>query len=351
VSIEFTTTEEKRRLTATIVGEDNPRIVEVDGRSMDVVPEGHVLFFSNNDKPGVVADVAQAMLKGGVNIGSLALGRDAAGGTAQAAMHVDERLSDEMCAQLEALPNVNDVRMTSLPVCLGQQGSLTTFARPATRPHSPHFGSGPTKKFPGYDVSKIAHTTSGRSHRSKVGKALINESVEMQRRLLNVPDDYHIAILPGSNTGAFECAMWTMLGRFNHLFSVLSSITCLCFPWLSITLGSVKHYLPLPLLPNTYSLFIPWLVSHRTRLATKHSLTVYSFFFWSFLTILGAKPVSVLEFESFGKGWMTDIEQQLKLGNVTHHKAEYGEVVDFDAVDAKDSDVVFTWNGTCLCDV
>jgi phosphoserine aminotransferase len=115
----------------------------------------------------------------------------------------------------------------------------------------------------------LADAPLGRSHRAAVGKAKLKEAIELTREILGVPADYRIGIVPGSDTGAVEMAMWSLLG---------------------------------------------------------------------------ARPVEMLAWESFGEGWVTDVVKQLKL-DATVKKAGYGEIVDFATVDF-DKDVVFTWNGT-----
>jgi len=141
--------------------------------------------------------------------------------------------------------------------------------RPATKPARPHFSSGPCAKPPGWDAARLATDVLGRSHRSKLGKARLAYSIELMRRLLRLPDTHRIGIVPGSDTGAYEMAMWTMLG---------------------------------------------------------------------------ARPVTALAWESFGEGWVTDAAKQLKL-DPTILRADYGALPDLTAVDWS-NDVLFTWNGT-----
>ncbi|KQN92605.1 phosphoserine aminotransferase [Sphingomonas sp. Leaf231] len=142
-------------------------------------------------------------------------------------------------------------------------------AKPATKPARPHFSSGPCAKPPGYDPAKLATDVLGRSHRSKLGKQRLQYCIDLMRELLNLPDTHRIGIVPGSDTGAFEMAMWTMLG---------------------------------------------------------------------------ARPVTALAWESFGEGWVTDAVKQLKIDPAVV-RADYGQLPDLDAIDWT-SDVLFTWNGT-----
>ncbi|MBZ6380866.1 phosphoserine transaminase [Sphingomonas sanguinis] len=142
-------------------------------------------------------------------------------------------------------------------------------AKPATKPARPYFSSGPCAKPPGWEAAKLATDSLGRSHRSKIGKQRLQYCIDLMRELLKLPDTHRIGIVPGSDTGAFEMAMWTMLG---------------------------------------------------------------------------ARPVTTLAWESFGEGWVTDAVKQLKL-DPTVLRADYGQIADLDAVDWS-NDVLFTWNGT-----
>ena len=87
-----------------------------------------------------------------------------------------------------------------------------TATKPTLRPERPFFSSGPTAKFPGWSLDTLKTESLGRSHRSSVGKARLKYAIDLSRELLGVPDDYLVGIMPGSDTGALECAMWTMLG-------------------------------------------------------------------------------------------------------------------------------------------
>ena len=142
-------------------------------------------------------------------------------------------------------------------------------AKPATKPARPYFSSGPCAKPPGWSPEKLATESLGRSHRSKLGKTRLQYCIDLMRELLRLPDTHRIGIVPGSDTGAFEMAMWTMLG---------------------------------------------------------------------------ARPVTTLAWESFGEGWVTDAVKQLKL-DPTVLRADYGQLPDLNAVDWS-NDVLFTWNGT-----
>ncbi|MBW7836670.1 MAG: phosphoserine transaminase [Sphingomonadales bacterium] len=142
--------------------------------------------------------------------------------------------------------------------------------KPAAKPRSALFSSGPCAKRPGWDLSALKDALLGRSHRSKPGKERLKEAIDRTRAVLGVPADYKIGIVPASDTGAVEMALWTMLG---------------------------------------------------------------------------ARGVDLLAWESFGEGWVTDVTKQLKLNDVRILKAGYGELPDLMQADMS-HDVVFTWNGT-----
>jgi phosphoserine aminotransferase len=141
---------------------------------------------------------------------------------------------------------------------------------PAARPHDARFSSGPCAKRPGWTPEILKDAPLGRSHRAKVGKTKLKLAIDLTREVLGVPADYRIGITPGSDTGAVEMALWSLIG---------------------------------------------------------------------------ARPVDVLAWESFGEGWVTDVVKQLKLSDARTLKAPYGELPDLAQVNF-DHDVVFTWNGT-----
>ncbi len=142
--------------------------------------------------------------------------------------------------------------------------------KPGVRPAIPHFSSGPCAKRPGWSLQALKDAVLGRSHRSKPGKAKLKRAIDLTREVLEVPADYRIGIVPASDTGAVELALWSLLG---------------------------------------------------------------------------ARPVTMLAWESFGEGWITDVEKQLKLKDVTVLKVPYGELPDLSKVNFE-HDVIFTWNGT-----
>src|SRR6266481_2446585 len=145
-----------------------------------------------------------------------------------------------------------------------------TKAMPAVRPAVPHFSSGPCAKRPGWSLQALTDAALGRSHRAKLGKAKLKRAIDLTREVLEVPADYKIGIVPASDTGAVEMALWSLLGAW---------------------------------------------------------------------------PVTMLAWESFGEGWVTDVVKQLKLKDASIVKAAYGALPDLSRVDSN-SDIVFTWNGT-----
>src|SRR6188474_1832773 len=145
-----------------------------------------------------------------------------------------------------------------------------TAAKPALRPNVPHFSSGPCAKRPGWNPQNLKDAALGRSHRAKIGKAKLKLAIDLTREVLEVPPGYRIGIVPASDTGAVEMALWSLLG---------------------------------------------------------------------------ARPVTTIAWESFGEGWVSDIVRELKLKDVVKLQAAYGEIPDLSKVDPN-SDVVFTWNGT-----
>ncbi len=142
--------------------------------------------------------------------------------------------------------------------------------KPTLRPANPNFSSGPCSKRPGYALDALDITTLGRSHRSAIGKLALQRACDETAELLGLPEGYRIGVVPASDTGAMEMAMWSLLGP---------------------------------------------------------------------------RPVDVFAWESFGDGWVSDITRQLRLENVTVHRADYGQLPNLSAANP-DSDTVFTWNGT-----
>ena len=89
---------------------------------------------------------------------------------------------------------------------------MTALERPATRPQNPLFSSGPCAKRPGWSLNNLKNAMLGRSHRSAAGKARLKLAIDRTRAVLKLPDDYLVAVVPGSDTGAVEMALWSLLG-------------------------------------------------------------------------------------------------------------------------------------------
>ncbi len=141
--------------------------------------------------------------------------------------------------------------------------------KPTALPARAHFSSGPCAKRPGWNAAQLATESLGRSHRSKIGKARLKLAIDLTREVLNIPSTHRIGIVPASDTGAYEMAMWSLLG---------------------------------------------------------------------------ARPATLLAWESFGEGWVTDAVKQLKI-DADVVTAPYGELPDLTRID-QSRDVCFTWNGT-----
>ena len=142
--------------------------------------------------------------------------------------------------------------------------------KPSSKPFNPNFSSGPCSKRPGYCIENLDISALGRSHRSEVGKSLLRRVCEETADLLNLPSSYRVGVVPASDTGAFEMAMWSMLGE---------------------------------------------------------------------------RPVDLCAWESFGKGWIKDAIDQLKLTDFSLFEADYGDLPPLASTNSE-NDIVFTWNGT-----
>lgn len=147
---------------------------------------------------------------------------------------------------------------------------MTHIVKPTAKPNNPNFSSGPCSKRPGYTLDALKDAPLGRSHRAKIGKDKLAETITRTKDILGLPADYRLGIVPASDTGAVEMALWSLLG---------------------------------------------------------------------------ARGVDMVQWESFGKGWVNDVKTQLKLEDVRELKADYGQLPDLSQVDFS-RDVVFTWNGT-----
>ncbi|WP_417794306.1 phosphoserine transaminase [Terasakiella pusilla] len=147
---------------------------------------------------------------------------------------------------------------------------MTNIVKPTAKPNNPNFSSGPCSKRPGFTLEALKDAPLGRSHRAKIGKDKLSETITRTKDVLGLPADYRLGIVPASDTGAVEMALWSLLG---------------------------------------------------------------------------ARGIDMVQWESFGKGWVNDVKTQLKLEDVREIKADYGQIPDLSQVDFS-RDVVFTWNGT-----
>eukprot|EP00004_Rigifila_ramosa_P000862 TRINITY_DN10888_c0_g1_i1.p1 TRINITY_DN10888_c0_g1~~TRINITY_DN10888_c0_g1_i1.p1 ORF type:complete len:929 (+),score=215.53 TRINITY_DN10888_c0_g1_i1:372-2789(+) len=268
IELVFETDKETRRIVGTLFNNSEPRIVKMDAFQVDFRPEGHMLIFQNLDQPGVLAGVTGALAAGGVNIANFALGRTGVGQKAMSVVMIDSKLDAELIGTLKSIPNMLSVRVASLPEIV--EDSIAP-GKPSVRPKSANFGSGPCAKRPGYTLNALSDAPLGRSHRSAVGKTKLKTAITETKKILRVPDNYLVGIVPASDTGAVEMALWSMLGP---------------------------------------------------------------------------RPVDVAYWESFGKDWWSDITSQLKIEGATKHESAYGEIPDLAKINAREHDVVFTWNGT-----
>ena len=147
---------------------------------------------------------------------------------------------------------------------------MTTISKPNKKPKNPNFSSGPCTKRPGWTPDVLVNATLGRSHRSKIGKEKLLQAIELTKELLEVPEEYLVGIVPASDTGAVEMALWSLLG---------------------------------------------------------------------------ARSVTVLNWESFGNSWAVDVNKQLGIKDAENIQVPYGQIPDLTSIDFA-SDVIFTWNGT-----
>ena len=209
---------EKRTISAALFTPTEARVVDIDGFPCEVNPSGEILFWNNKDQPGVLAQITSVVGAAGINIANFGLGRAAVGGSALGVLTTDTPVPPAVLAQLGKLPNVHEVRTVSLPAfgvapkLLADGGGAGGATRPSLRPASPNFGSGPTKKRPGWTLTALGDAALGRSHRSALGKEKLKRAVEKTRELLALPKDYRVGIVPASDTGAYEMAMWGLLG-------------------------------------------------------------------------------------------------------------------------------------------
>jgi len=231
LTVGFETDVEARSIAASVFDNADARLVQIDEFKVDVNPRGEMLFFNNLDKPGILSRITNVLSRASVNIAHFGLGRHAVGGEALGVLTVDTPLPEEVLAQIRDLPNVRNVRTASLQAVdltprVSEDSSTAVLderlaaglrvaaaPKPTVRPASPAFGSGPTKKRPGWSLSALSDAAVGRSHRSKLGKEKLKRAIDMTRDILQLPADYVCGIVPASDTGAYEMAMWNLLGE------------------------------------------------------------------------------------------------------------------------------------------
>ncbi|EGZ16199.1 hypothetical protein PHYSODRAFT_545686 [Phytophthora sojae] len=211
-----------KKITGTVFGKNQLRLVSFDDLPMDAIPSGSMLLFNNTDQPGVLHKVTSVLANHKINIGCFGLAREETGAAAVSVLNVDEAIPDEVMDELEALGNLTNLRRFLKPNASAPEEhaeadeagvEIVRHPKPRVKPASPNFGSGPCKKRPGYSLAQIPDIVLGRSHRSKLGKGLLEEAIVRTKKILKLPEDYHLGIVPASDTGAFEMAMWSMLGE------------------------------------------------------------------------------------------------------------------------------------------
>lgn len=215
-------------MSATVFSEQESRLVQIDDYKVDIDPVGDILFFRNRDQPGVLQSITNVLSQDGVNIANFGLGRHGLGGDALGVLSLDSPIPEETLKRVTELDSVLHAWQANLPVTSrmrvsdksGETSDSVPSAvhagmarKPAVRPASPNFGSGPTKKRPGWKISSLADAPVGRSHRSKDGKGRLKYAIDFTHDILQVPEGYRVGIVPASDTGAFEMAMWSMLGE------------------------------------------------------------------------------------------------------------------------------------------
>jgi hypothetical protein len=172
IKVTFKTDKGTRSLTGIVDRTGTPRLVEVDKFQMCLDLEGHALFWSNIDKPGCISRITSILGENNINISAFSLGRDAIGGRAIGVLNVDSEVSDYIIHQLTCTGDlIYSVHAYLPPVHVDQtqKSDIEDDNRPDQRPNSACFGSGPVKKFPGYDFTKLPSRNLGRSHRSALG--------------------------------------------------------------------------------------------------------------------------------------------------------------------------------------
>jgi len=210
-----------RVIEGTVFGRNELRITKIDGFSVDLPPGEFMLLFNNYDTPGVLQKVSEKLATANINISHFSLGRNQKGKQAMGALLLDSEMPEEILSSLGKYADISNVMHIKLKQAVdpnfrargSAQGVVFGSSKPVSRPRNPEFSSGPCKKRPGYSISNLRIDSLGRSHRSKLGKARLKKALDDTKRILGLPDDYLVGIVPASDTGAYEMAMWNMLGE------------------------------------------------------------------------------------------------------------------------------------------
>lgn len=213
-----------RNVEGTVFGFNELRITRIDGYSIDLPPGENMLLFNNQDEPGVLRRIVEKLAQAEINIAHFALGRKARGTKAMGALVLDTPVPNDILESLGKYADISNVVQVRLRETIdpnfrvrSSTGSHTNIVqggrKPSIKPRNPEFSSGPCKKRPGYDLAALRTDVLGRSHRSKLGKSRLKKAIEDTKRILGVPEDYLVGIVPASDTGAYEMAMWSMLGE------------------------------------------------------------------------------------------------------------------------------------------
>lgn len=211
-----------RVIEGTVFGKNDQRITKIDGFGIDLPPSENILLFNNFDVPGVLKGVAEKLSEANINIAHFSLGRKVESKQAMGVLVLDSPVPTDVLDNLTKYTDIRNLIQLHVTSNLdphfrvsasSEQGYLASSTKPIDRPRNPEFSSGPCKKRPGYNVSALRTDVLGRSHRSKLGKLRLKKAIDDTRNILQIPDDYLIGIVPASDTGAYEMAMWNMLGE------------------------------------------------------------------------------------------------------------------------------------------
>lgn len=212
-----------RSIEGTVFGLNELRITKIDGFTIEIPPGENMLLFNNRDQPGVLRRVVEKLAANNVNIAHFSLGRKQSARSAMGCISVDSPIPDDVLNSLAKETEISNVVQIQLKHVIdpnfrvrsstASQGVVTGSSKPQQKPRNPEFSSGPCKKRPGYNLSSFRTDVLGRSHRSKLGKSRLKKAIDDTKRILKIPDDYLCGIVPASDTGAYEMAMWSMLGE------------------------------------------------------------------------------------------------------------------------------------------